>query len=119
MRLVAGSLLSFLQTSKPLSLGIMMSSRIRCGLKRGDLVERVLAVDGDGGLDVEAGQVGLEQLDVGLVVVGDQDATFFFGFGHVNSARHRLLPQRHRESLRGRNQCKLLRIILHILHSAL
>ena len=32
MLLVAGSLLSFLQTSKPLSLGIMMSSRIRCGL---------------------------------------------------------------------------------------
>ena len=85
---VAGSLLSFLQTSKPLSFGIMMSSRIRCGLNDATLVERILPVDRHGRLDVEPAQIGFEQLDVRLVVVGDQNATFFCAFVHC---AHQLL----------------------------
>jgi hypothetical protein len=41
-----------------------------------------LPIDSDGRLDREAGQISLEQLDVGLVVVSDEDATFFFAFIH-------------------------------------
>ena len=46
------------------------------GLERGDLVERVAAVDGHGDLAVEPAQIGLQQFDVGLIVVGDQNSAF-------------------------------------------
>jgi len=52
---VAASPLSCLQTSKPLSFGIIMSSRIRSGFERRDLVERVAPVDRHGRVAVEAG----------------------------------------------------------------
>ena len=83
-----------------------MSSRIRCGLNDGDLVERVLPVDGDGRLDVEAGEIRLEQLDVRLVVVGDQDATFFLAFGHAELDSDVRLPRTnctdgHRDALKS------------------
>ncbi len=64
IRFVSGSLLSCSQTSNPLNLGIITSSRIRSGLKRGDLVERILAVDGDLDFAIEIGQIGFEQFDI-------------------------------------------------------
>ena len=65
------------------------------GLERGHLVERVAAVDGHGDLAVHVGQIRLQQLDVGLVVVGDQDLACWHGIvrrvavltvGHASSA---------------------------------
>jgi hypothetical protein len=47
------------------------------------LVKRILAIDGYSGLDIETGQIGFQELDVGFVVVGDEDAAFFGGRSHV------------------------------------
>ena len=74
---VAGSLLSFLQTSNPLSLGIMMSSRIRCGLNEATLSSVSCPSTAMAVSTFDVGQIGFEQFDVRLVVVGDQYATFF------------------------------------------
>ena len=70
----SGSSLIFLQTSKPLSLGIMMSSNNQVGLKRGDLVERILAVNGHFDLAVDFSQIGFEQFTVCFVIVRYQNS---------------------------------------------
>ena len=87
MLLVAGSLLSFLQTSKPLSFGIMMSSRIRCGLNEATLLSVSCPSTATAVSHVEAGQIRFEQLDVRLVVVGDENAAFFGDRFHSNFNR--------------------------------
>ena len=112
MPLVAGSLLSFLQTSKPLSLGIMISSRIRCGWNYRPC-ERILPVDRHCRFDVQPGEIRLEQLDVRLVVVGDEDAAFFLVALFCNH-----LPQSTQRSQRIQSmqtesqQCIVTQIIL-------
>ena len=46
------------------------------GLERGHFGQGVATVDRHGNFAVEAAQIGLEQLDVRPVVVGDQDPAF-------------------------------------------
>src|SRR5262249_36563304 len=52
------------------------------GLERGDLGQRVAAVDRHGDLAIEPAQIGFQQLDVGAVVIGDQNSALAAGGHH-------------------------------------
>ena len=66
-------------------------------LERRHFVQRILAIDRDGRFDIETCQIRFEQLDVRLVVVGDQNATFFLAFIHGDEN----LPQRTQRAQRS------------------
>src|SRR4051794_30680991 len=73
------------------------------GLKRSDFAKSILTIDSHRCFDIEPAEIGLEQLDVRLVVVGDQDASFFFAFLHggLESTANQIdLPQRTQRSPR-------------------
>ena len=55
--------------------------------------ERVLAVGGDPGLVAAAVEVGLDQLGVGCVIIGDEDGGEFGHEDHLSSSPVRLNPR--------------------------
>ena len=82
MWLVAGVALELLANLEAAELGHHDVEQHQVRLERRNLVQRILPIDGHGRFDIEPAEIGFEQLDVWLVVVGDEDATFFFAFFH-------------------------------------
>ena len=77
MPLVAGSPLRCLANFEAAELGHHDVEQDQVRVELGDFRQRIFSVDRDCRLDVQPAEIRLEQLDVGLVVVGDEDAAFF------------------------------------------
>ena len=73
MCFVAGSALQHAADLEAAELGHHDVQQEQVRLELGHLLQRFVAVVGRGDFAIDLGQVGLQQLDVGLVVVGDQD----------------------------------------------
>ncbi len=82
---VAGSARSRRHTSNPLIFGIITSSSMRSGATRAPRRARRLAVVDELRLEPGAVEVGVEQVGVGRVVVGDQNARHGVLFGYLYS----------------------------------